>query len=157
MTPLPRRRALGTLVLVLALALAGCGGNDRKAQNDYVDTVNQIQAKFSSAYSRIAAQITSTTSKREDRATLDQLENEIDTTVTDLRAVKAPTEVAKLHTELVGVLENYGTQIGGLSDDLLAGNPARAARAMSSLASETSDASADFTRKVSEINSQLRD
>ena len=65
MTPLSRR-ALSTLALILALALAGCGGNDRKAQNDYVDTVNQIQAKFSSAYSRIAAQITSTTSKSED-------------------------------------------------------------------------------------------
>ena len=96
MTPLSRR-ALGTLALILALALAGCGGNDRKAQNDYVDTVNQIQAKFSSAYSRIAAQITSTTSKSEDRATLNQLENEIDTTVADLRAVKAPNEVTKLH------------------------------------------------------------
>ena len=37
--------------------------------------------------------------------------------------------MTKLHSELVGVLENYGTDIGTLSDDLLAGNPARAARA----------------------------
>ena len=150
------RRVVGALAVFAVIALSGCGGGDRKAQNDYVDSVNQIQEKFSSAYSRVAGQITSTTSAREDRATLNQLERSIDETVVELRAVKAPGEVSKLHKELVAVLQGYGEQLSGLTDDLLSGSPARVARATTSLASETSDASADLTRKVGEINTELR-
>ena len=156
MIPAPRR-VLGAVVLALALAVSGCGGGDRKAQNEYVDNVNRIQAKFSSAYSRVAGQITSTTSAREDRATLNQLKTTIDDTVVELSSVDAPSEVAKLHRELVDVLRSYAARLSGLTDDLLSGSAARRARATTSLANETSDASADFTRKVGEINTELRD
>jgi hypothetical protein len=156
--PLPRRIA-GTIVIVIALAIGGCGGGDeeRKTQNAYVSDVNEVQSKFSTAYSRIASQITSTTSAREDRATVSQLERTLDDTVAQLRAVKAPSEVAKLHGELVGVLQGYSTALGELTDDLLSRSRTRVARATTLLATETSDASSDFSHKINEINEQLRD
>jgi hypothetical protein len=151
------RRALGALALIAALALSGCGGNDRKSQNAYVDNVNQIQAQFSSTYSRIASQITSTTTAGEDRATLSQLEGAIDDTVVQLRAVKPPSEVSKLHGQLVDVLQGYGARLSGLTSDLLSASPERVSRATTALAAETTDTSSEFTRKIAEINSQLRD
>jgi hypothetical protein len=155
--PLPRRSA-GIVVVLVAVALSGCGGDDdRKAQNAYVSEVNSVQSKFSTAYSRVASQITSTTSAREDRATVTELERTLDETVAELRAVKAPSEVTELHGELVGVLQSYSIALGGLTDDLLSRSRERVARATTLLANETSDASADFSRKINEINSQLRD
>ena len=157
MIPLPRRTA-GIAVVLIALALGGCGGgDDRKAQNEYVGEVNSVQSKFSTAYSRVASQITSTTSARQDRETVSQLERTLEKTVSELRAVKAPSEVAKLHGELVGVLQEYATTLGSLTDDLLSASRGRVARATTLLASETSDTSADFSRKINEINEQLRD
>ena len=158
MIPLPRRTA-GIAVVLIALALSGCGGgDDRKAQNEYVSEVNSVQSKFSTAYSRIASQITSTTSAREDRATVSQLERTLDETVTELRAVKAPSEVAKLHGELVGVLQEYATTLE-LTRPTTCFRPAARASPVRRRcsASETSDTSADFSRKISEINEQLRD
>jgi hypothetical protein len=147
----------GALLIALAVALGGCGGDDRKTDNAYVDQVNRIQTKFASAYKRVASEITSTTSTREDEKTIGRLETTIDETVADLRAVKPPAKVEKLHNDLVIVLDDYGTKLGGLSDDLLSHDEARAARAINELASDTSDASADFTRAIDDINSKLHD
>lgn len=149
------RRFAGALLIAVAVALGGCGGDDRKTDNAYVDQVNRIQTKFASAYKRVASEITSTTSNREDEKTIGQLETTIDETVTDLRAVKPPAKVQKLHNDLVIVLDDYGTKLGGVSEDLLSRDEARAARAINQLASDTSDASADFTRAIDEINSTL--
>ena len=102
----------------------------------------------------MASEITSTTSNREDEKTIGQLETTIDETVTDLRAVKPPAKVQKLHNDLVIVLDDYGTKLGrGVRGIRRATR--HAARAINQLASDTSDASADFTRAIDEINSTL--
>jgi hypothetical protein len=149
------RRIAGALLIALTVALSGCGGDDRKEDNAYVDKVNRIQTKFASAYKRVASEITSTTSPKQDQKTIGQLQTTIDETVADLRSVKPPAKVEKLHNDLVIVLDDYGTKLGGVSDDLLSRNQERSTRAVNQLASDTSDASADFTRAIDDINSTL--
>ncbi len=156
MTP-PIRSAAGAFLLVLALLVSGCGGDDTKAQNEYVDKVNRIQTQFSSAYKRVAGQITSTTSAAEDRKTLSELQRTIEESAVELRAVKAPDNVKKLHSSLVDTLDGYGAQLAAASDDLLSSDRARVARATTTLATETADASADFIGTIADINQKLRD
>lgn len=151
------RSAAGAAALVLVLLASGCGGGDTDERNAYVEKVNRVQTQFSSAYRRVAGQITSTSSAAEDRKTLALLRKTITEGAADLRAVKPPSEVKKLHGELVTVLDGYGDQLDASSTDLVSRDPARAARATAALATETADTSSDFSKTIAEINQKLRE
>ena len=88
------RRTAGVLAPPwLALAAAGCGGDDSAANDAYVSEVNSIQTEFVSAYQRVASEITTSSTASEDAATLEKLESRDSTmTIAQLRDVEAPDE-----------------------------------------------------------------
>ena len=153
-----RTAGLAALVLALTLSASGCGGGDeRKANNAYVERVNLIQTEFSAAYQRVASEITSTTSPSADGATFKKVAKTLETSVADLRKVEAPDGLKGLHNDLAGVLDEYGSELAAASGDLAKGNEARAARAMKRLEKATTSASVAFSRKIEAINAKLRD
>lgn len=156
MTP-ALRSAAGAAALLLVVLASGCGGGDTDEQNAYVEKVNRVQTQFSSAYRRVAGQITSTSSSAEDRKTLALLQKTITDGAADLRAVKPPSDVKKLHSELVAVLDGYGDQLDASSAAVVSRDPARAARAAAALAADTADTSTDFSKTITEINQKLRE
>ena len=101
-----RRLWPGLIVAALALVAAGCG-SDTKAANDYVDAVNQAQSDFATKFDQLSGQITSTSTAKQDRQTLDGFRQAIDKAVADFRAVKAPSKVKPLHAKLAHVAERH--------------------------------------------------
>ena len=161
MTHRPRRPRAAASFLAVCLALAvvpltGCGGSDVNAKNAYVDQVNRVQQRFATTFESLAGQITATSSAQEDRRTLQNARQALDSAVTDLRKVKPPKEVATLHAELAGTVESYGHSISEATDALASKDPAARAKATATLAQATSRTSADVSRTIEAINQKLR-
>jgi hypothetical protein len=105
-------RVLLLAVVVLSLlGVAGCGSGDTKTANAYVESVNKAQTGFADTFTRIQAQITPTSSVKEDRATLADFETAIDDVVGQLRGVKPPDKVKALHAQLIAAIASYRDEV----------------------------------------------
>lgn len=151
------RRAAGVLSLVLVLAAAGCGGDDDTASDAYVSDVGTIQSQFVSAYQRLASEVTASSPSSDDAAVIDKLSGTLSQTVTRLREVDVPQAVREQHEELAAILEDYRDDLTKAAEGLVSGSEARRARAQSQLEKETGTLSQDFSRKITEINTRLRE
>src|SRR5919112_1845458 len=100
------------LVVVAAFGAAACG-EDKAAQkrNTYADEVNRAQTAFAESFRTLSRRITSTTTPGQGRRTLQGFEDAVDTVVTDLRRIDAPSDVQPLHRELIDEVSGYGRAI----------------------------------------------
>lgn len=149
------RRAVGAASVVLVLFATGCGGNDADAENKYVQQVNSAQTEFSREYARVAGKFTVASSASQDRATVEQLKRTVDDSAKRLSEVKAPSQVTKLHAELVDLLNTYSERLGAAAAALSSETPSKIARATSKLAEDTARAGDSFGRTVADINAEL--
>ena len=150
------RAALPCLLLVLALAATGCGG-DVKKNNAYVDAVNKAQNEFASTFDRLNAQITSTSSPKQDRATLKRFQDAIDSVVADLRAVDTPKKVTGLHKELIGEISSYGGEIAKARKAFGSSDPAKVIAAQTQLVTAVTSVSSRINSTIDQINKKLRE
>lgn len=151
-----RRLWPGLIVVALALAASGCG-SDTKAANAYVDAVNQAQSEFATKFDQLSGQITSTSTAKQDRQTLDGFRQAIDKAVADFRAVKAPSKVKPLHAKLIAEISAYGDQIdkakGAFSDN----DPQAIVKAQADLVNAVTKVQAQINQTIADINKKLRE
>jgi outer membrane murein-binding lipoprotein Lpp len=149
------RRLLPVLVVVGALLVSGCG-SDTKAANDYVDSVNKAQNDFAATFDKLSSKITSTSTARQDRQTLDGFKRAVDKVVVDLRSVKVPSRVKPLHGQLVGEISAYGKEIDKAKAAFSGSDPKAIVRAQTDLVSAVTRVSAQINQTINAINNKLR-
>ena len=152
-------RALALLVAAFAaVALAACGGeDDREAKNDYVKQVNVAQNEFAANVSTVSERITSKSSSKEDRKTLEQFQAAIDDVVTDLRAIKVPDDVESEHKQLVGAMSGFGAEIKKATLALRNPNSRTIAEAQRTIQAATQTVNVRIDAAIAAINSKLKE
>ena len=151
-----RRLPLLPLVAVLAIAVSGCG-NDNKAANDYVNAVNRAQNDFAATFDKLSGQITSTSSPAQDRKTLDGFKQAVDKVVADLRAIDVPTKVRPLHDRLVGEMSAYGKEIDKAKAAFAGDDRQAIINAQNDLRSAVTRVSTQINQTIDAINKKLRE
>ena len=154
--PLPMRALLAAVLAAAALAAAGCG-DDVDKSNDYVDAVNRAQNSFAQTFDRLNAQITSTSSPKEDRATLERFRTAIDKVVADLRKVQPPDKVKELHGDLIGEISSYGKEIRKARRAFASEDPQRVIAAQTDLVTAVTSVSSQINGTIEQINKKLRE
>lgn len=142
--------------VLLALLLGGCGGDDVKESNAYVDSVNIAQTRFAASFERLARDITSTSTPAQDRRTLRSITRTLEGTVADLRKIVPPEKVRAQHDELVEAIAQYGEAIGA-AEEKLGGSAAQATAAEARLAADTARTSTRVNAAIAAINQKLRE
>jgi len=138
--------------------MAGCGGGGGvKEANTYVDKVNAAQNRFASTIDSLSAQITSTSTPAEDKATLAHFQDAVDRVVKDLHAVKPPEKVQADHAQLIAAMEGFGGQVHEVSAALSSGSATKLLEAQQQLAKATADVSQKINATIAAINRKLAD
>lgn len=152
------RAAVGAALAACALLAAGCGGGNVEEKNAYVEEVNRVQEEFAATFERLAGQVTSTSTAREDRRTLEGFGRTVDETVDELRQVEPPEDVRGLHEELVDEISGYGEAIATAEAQFTASaSLEQLTKAQARLAESTSRTSSAVNQKIGEINARLRE
>ncbi|WP_372788674.1 hypothetical protein [Paraconexibacter sp.] len=143
--------------LTLAVALAGCGGDDVEASNAYVDAVNTAQNDFARTFDTLQTQITAQSSAAQDRKTLEQFGDAIDAVVRDLKAVETPAKVQSLHDQLIDAIAGYGKTIASARKAFASDDPAEVLAARTQLSTDVAATSSRINRTIDAINRKLRE
>jgi hypothetical protein len=151
-------RVIAVLLLLLAVVgVSACGGQDAaKQRNTYADEVNKAQNDFAQSFKNLSRRISSTTTPARGRKTLQGFEDAVDTVVTDLRRIDAPSDLQPLHQRLIAEIAGYGTAIRKAKDEFATGSPQRSEAAQSALVNATTQISARINRTIAAINRQLQ-
>jgi hypothetical protein len=149
-------RVLVLVLAALALVAAGCGGDTDK-KNDYVNAVNAAQTKFQTTFDRLQADITATSTPRQDRATLDRFRKAVDTVVAELRAIKPPGSVKTLHSQLISQVSGYGAEIDRAKTAFASRDPQKVIAANTKFASAVTKVSQKITATIDAINKRLHE
>ena len=152
----PARAAIVLVLLLAAVGAAGCGG-DVKQNNEYVDAVNKAQNEFASTFDRLNSQITSTSSPKQDRATLKRFQVAIDKVVADLNKVDPPDKVKDQHKELVGEISSYGDKLAEARKAFASSDPAKVIAAQTQLVTDVTEVSSRINSTIDSINKKLRE
>jgi hypothetical protein len=150
------RRLIPVLVIV-AVAASGCGGNDTKSANTYVDSVNKAQNDFAATFDKLSSQITSTSTAAQDRKTLDGFKQAVDKVVVDLKSVMPPDKVKDLHGQLVSEISSYGTEIDKAKKAFATNDPQAIIKAQTELVSAVTQVSTKINATINAINKKLRE
>jgi hypothetical protein len=152
------RRVIPVLFALLSvLGAAACGSADEaKQRNTYADEVNRAQNDFAQSFKSLSRKITTTTTPGRGRQTLQGFEDAVDTVVTDLRRIDAPSDLQPLHRRLIREISGYGTAIHKAKLEFATGSPQRILRAQSALVTATTAISGRINRTIAAINRQLQ-
>jgi uncharacterized phage infection (PIP) family protein YhgE len=150
------RRLIPVLVIV-AVVVSGCGGNDTKEANAYVDSVNKAQNDFAATFDKLSSQITSTSTAEQDRRTLDGFKQAVDKVVADVKSVTPPDEVKDLHGRLVSEISSYGTEIDRAKKAFAGHDPQAMIKAQTQLVSAVTHVSTEINATIDAINKKLRE
>jgi hypothetical protein len=152
-------RALLSVLLIVAAAIGvtACGQDEAaKQRNTYADEVNRAQNAFAESFRTLSRRITATTTPGQGRRTLQGFEDAVDTVVTDLRRIDAPSDVQPLHRELIDEISGYGRAIHRAKLAFATGVPQRILRAQSALVTATTAISRRINRTIAAINQRLQ-
>jgi hypothetical protein len=135
-------------VLALALAVfvaiaAGCG-SDTKAKNNYVAAVNKAQSDFVAVVDDSESRLSGNAGNAETATQLDMIRAAAAKVVVGLRAVKPPSNVRTLHSNLIREAQGLVTAFQKAADAYRSGEP-----------SKILTAKVDLTKDVTRVNAQL--
>jgi hypothetical protein len=156
----PRRgtslRALLALALLLLAGASGCGGDQNKADNAYVDAVNQAQSDFAATFDKLAAKISATSTPQQDVRTLQGLRGAVSGAVKRLHAIKPPDRVKTLHAQLVTALGDYAGALARAQEAFATSDPQQVIAAETRLTSAVTQLGVRINHTIDAINSRLR-
>lgn len=150
-----RARAGTLLALIVAAALAGCGGGDG-ANSDYATALNQAQNTLLKRVTQLNTRITATSTPAQDRATLKVYATAVDTAVRDLRAIDPPDDLARLHQQFVGQVAEYGTVVRQARDRLSSGSVKSGLAVRSTLPASLQRIARELNATINAINTKLQ-
>jgi hypothetical protein len=114
MPGIPRAASL-LVLLIVAGALGACGetkGDTAQDKKAYVAKVNEVQERFASEVTTVTTEYTAKSSTAQDKKTLKAFQTAISSFVDELRAIKIPASLKAEHTQLVGAMSGYASDIG---------------------------------------------
>jgi hypothetical protein len=155
-----RSRLLCVALVACALvaALASCGGDGGSSDDGgapYVDRVNKAQQDFAARVDELSKGISSTSSAARDRQTLRSFETAVDEVSADLRQIKPPTKVRRLHDELIRAVDGYGDDVTTAAQALNSGSPTKLRAAQRHLAQATTAFGTTLNETIDRINKTL--
>jgi hypothetical protein len=142
--------AIGAAAIAAVLA-AGCTSADTK--NDYVDTVNEIQASALEAFNQAAS---STPANNE--AMVDQLEageTALAEAVSELESVEVPEEAQEGHPQLVAGIDDLRKLFADTAKEVEAAKGTEAFGPVTALASEGQVIGTRIDEAIDQINQDL--
>jgi uncharacterized lipoprotein len=149
-----RARAAVLLVLLLVAALAGCGSDS--GRDGYVKALNKAQTGLAQRFTRLQAQITPTSTAKQDDKTLRAYESAVGTTVSDLRAIHPPDGFDALHRRFVGEVADYGTALRTARAELGGDDPRAILAAQGRLKTAVGDTGRQLNATIQAINQKLK-
>ena len=147
---------LAALLLVPAVAAAGCGGNSQE-RGDYVKAVNDAQNRLAKRFSTLQSQIKATSTPQEDQRTLTGYETAVREAVTSLNGVNPPNGFDGLHKRFVGEIADYGTEVRRARSSLDSTKPERVIAAQRRLVTAVGQISARINATIAAINRKLKE
>jgi hypothetical protein len=150
-TTKPKIIVSATAAVAAALLAIGCSSTETK--NDYVDTVNEIQADALDAFNQTA----SSTPKNK-QALVEQLEAgeaALADAVTDLQEVEVPDEAEGSHPDLVAGIEDLRALFAKTAKKVENSDTTEAFAAVTSLGTEGTVIGTKIDQAITEINDDL--
>lgn len=142
-----------TIVAILAVGLvAGCG-SDTKSSNDYVKAVNKAQNDFVASINKLN---TSTSASNGATDTFKELDAAITKVIADLKAVKPPSKVSSLHSDLVAELGDFKSAVSTAGQAIGSKDPHKIAAAQAKFGSAASATATKLGNTITEINKKLQ-
>jgi hypothetical protein len=149
-----RARAGVLLALILAVVVAGCGGDDHRG--DYVKALNTAQNGLARRFTKLQSRITTTSSAAQDRKTLAAYEAAVGTTVGALRAIDPPDGFDGLHRRFVGEVAGYGTALRKARGELAGNDPRAILTAQGRLRGAVAKTGQQLNDTIQAINAKLK-
>jgi hypothetical protein len=140
----------------VALAAAGCGGDDTKEANAYVAATDQAVTTFEGTFKSLQSDFTATSTPEQDVKTLDRFGAAVQTTVQSLRAIRPPTEVSALHQRLVAAVESYQAVIEKARTGFTAVNTRTVIAARTRFSEALTEVTTKISAQIEAINRKLQ-
>jgi hypothetical protein len=144
------------LVAAAAVGLPACGNDDAEQRNAYAGAVNRAQSDFAQSFKDLSKEISSTTTPRQGRRTLQGFEDAVDDVVRDLRAIEAPADLRPLHRRLIADIAGYGREIRTAKEAFATRGPRRILEAQTDLVTATTAISGRINKTIAAINRELQ-
>ena len=128
----------------------------RQDRNTYADQVNRARTTSRRAYEPVAPDHARRRLRRAADGRCQGFEDAVDTVVTDLRRIDAPSDLAPLHQQLIAEIAGYGKAIHKAKVEFATGSPQRSEAAQSALVDATTEISTRINRTIAAINRQLQ-
>ena len=157
--PYSSRRVLICCALLFAVAipLSGCGSDDTKKSNAYVTAVNTIQTDVNAQLSKAVALISPTSAPAVNAKALDSSDAAIAAGVARLKAVKPPSKIAALNTQLIAAVDGLRAPIKKARAALRRKSLPDVAAAQTGLIQGLNGAQVDFKAVIDKINTKLHE
>ena len=167
--------SLMLLALVGLVAVAGCGGDDSSssttssttatestttatdststdaASGDYAQQLTSVLTEFGTSFQALGTKLQNVSDKDALATGIDELESQIGTTISDLKALEAPPEAQEGQDEVIAAFEAFSGKLTDVSDAVSSGDAAAATSAAKELQAAASTLQTDFTAGISKI------
>jgi outer membrane murein-binding lipoprotein Lpp len=148
-------RVLLLAAIALGLLATGCGG-DTKEKNSYVNAVNRAQTEFQTRFDRLEADMTATSTPKQERVTLERLGKAVDAVVAKLRAIQPPAKVRALHAQLIARVSEYRKVINRAKAAYASSDPQKLIAAKTRFDTALNQVGRNISATIDTINTQLR-
>jgi hypothetical protein len=147
-----------TICGVLAVGLAGCGSSNNGASTeaqDYAVRVQSAQFQFASAFEKATNSLLTSSDPKHDAIALRAAAKAVDNDVATLRRIAPPTQVRRLHSQLVTAMRTYSGRLGQAAHLIAGGDPKAFVVAKRVLSDSSQQVKRRFNTIISQINAKL--
>lgn len=153
MARLARIASVATL-LIAATALAACG-DDNTDKKRYLNALTTAQTRFQADQERLESDATKSSTPRASRRALDRFAGSIGDTITALRRIDVPPEVATEHRRFVGVFVTWRNDVRRFVKAIKNPTPRSFARARRRIAAATTAFNQSSREAATKIDDKL--
>jgi hypothetical protein len=154
--PLLQPALAAVAVVVLGLAVAGCGSGDASARNAYAAAANRAKGGFEDAVARLQTRVRATSTRAQDRATLDRFDAAAARLATALEAIRPPSAVRGLHARFVAEVRSYRGIVARARRGFASSDPRTVIAARTAFAAAVDRVNARLTGTIAAINRALQ-
>ena len=144
------------VVVVLGIALAGCGSGDADVRNAYVGSASRAVGEFESSFGSLQSAVRATSTPAQDRRTLDRFGTAVDQLVAGLGEIHPPGVVRSQHGRLIAEVRSYRTLIDRARPGFASADPRKVLAARTTFSTAVERVNAQITRTIDAINRALR-
>jgi hypothetical protein len=148
------RNPLVLALLLAALALGACGGDEREEKNAYVRELNAAQAEFATDADNVSKQRIPEGTDGKIRL-VQRLAGAIDEVVAKLRGIEVPGDVRAEHQRLIDVMTGFRADVRKLTRTYRGGNQREVSAAVDAFEEARVQVGTRINATIDAINSRL--